>query len=172
MKPVHTAQAIVVLGARVLPGGEPGSALRARVERAVALFHEGLAPLLVLSGGVGAHPPSEAQVMREVATALGVPEEACVLEERSRSTRENARYTSELLRARGITDVVVVSDAYHLFRARRSFRLEGFEVRTVAAALDGRNVSLVDRARWTIREALAIACRPSLLWARRPRAPR
>ena len=52
------AQAIVVLGARVLAGGAPGGSLRARVERGVELWREGAAPLPALSGGLGANPPA------------------------------------------------------------------------------------------------------------------
>src|SRR4051794_31314946 len=58
------ADAIVVLGARVLPGGIPSGALRARVEKAVELYKKGYAPKLIFSGGVGHNGPSEAQVGR------------------------------------------------------------------------------------------------------------
>src|SRR3954470_7529970 len=84
------SDAIVVLGARVLRGGVPSGALRARVEKAVELYLQGYAPKIIFSGGVGHNAPSEAQVARELAVSLGVPESACVLEEQSHSTEENA----------------------------------------------------------------------------------
>lgn len=164
---VTDADALVVLGARVLPGGVPSGALVARVEQAVALYHQGVAPWLLLSGGVGAHPPSEARVMRELAVAAGVPASACVLEEDSLSTEANAWFSARVLRERGARRVVVVSDPYHLLRARQCFRREGLEVATSPASIAGR-MRAWDRAYWTVREAFALLLHPRLLWARAP----
>lgn len=165
------SDALVVLGARVLPGGVPSGSLQARVERAVELYQRGLAPRLVFSGGVGVNPPSEAQVMRALAVQLGVPAEACILEEQSHSTEQNARYSAELLRSMGARRVLVVSDPYHLLRARQYFRLQGFEVATSPALLTERNLHAVDRFYWTVREAFALLLHPRVLFARPPAAP-
>lgn len=157
----------VVMGARVLPGGEPSGALQARVVQAVELYKRGVADRLLFSGGVGVNPPSEARVMRTLAVQLGVPESACVLEEQSHSTEENARYSTKILRALK-APVVVVSDPYHLLRARQYFRLNGFEVDTVPALMTERNLHLVDRVYWTVREAFALLLHPRVLLAREP----
>jgi uncharacterized SAM-binding protein YcdF (DUF218 family) len=159
---------VVVLGARVLPGGQPSPALQARIEKAVELYHQGLAPRLLFSGGVGVHPPSEARVMRELAVRLGVPSEACLLEEQSHSTEQNARFSADVLRSLGARRVVVVSDPYHLLRARQYFRLEGFEVATSPALLSERHMRLIDRFYWTLREAAALLLHPRVLFARSP----
>jgi uncharacterized SAM-binding protein YcdF (DUF218 family) len=160
----------VVLGARVLPGGVPSGALQARTEQAVSLYQRGLVRRLVFSGGVGVNPPSEASVMRALAVRLGVPEEACTLEEESHSTEQNARFSAERLRALGARSVVVVSDPYHLLRARQYFRLQGFEVGTSPALLTERNLNAFDRVYWTVREAFALLLHPRVLFARAPRA--
>jgi len=159
---------VVVLGARVLPGGQPSPALRARIEKAVELYHQGLAPRLLFSGGVGVNPPSEARVMRDLAVRLGVPAEACLLEEQSHSTEQNARFSADVLRSLGAKRVVVVSDPYHLLRARQYFRLQGFEVATSPAMFSERNMSTVDRIYWTVREAVALLLHPLVLLARSP----
>jgi uncharacterized SAM-binding protein YcdF (DUF218 family) len=161
------AEVLVVLGARVLPGGVPSGALVARVEKAVALYRGGLAPRLLFSGGTGLHPPSEAQVMRALAVRLGVPAEACLLEEQSHSTEQNARFSAGLLRGLGLQRAVVVSDAYHLLRARQYFRLQGLEVAT-SPALFKERLGAVDRFYWTVREAFALLAHPRVLGARRP----
>ncbi len=166
------ADAIVVLGARVLPGGVASGPLRARTERAVALFHEGRAPRLIFSGGVGENPPSEAEVMRRIARTLGVPDSACLLEEQSHSTYDNARFTAALLRERGLSKAIVVSDPYHLFRARQHFWREGIFAVPEPAPLTERNDTLARRAWWTAREVLALVRRPGLLFARPPETPR
>jgi len=110
------ADAIVVLGCRVGPGGSPSGALVRRVDRGVGLFHEGAAPLLVLSGG-GAGPVAEAAIMRKMALRWGVPEAALLIEPFSRNTFENARESARLLGLRGFRSVLLVSDRTHLPRA-------------------------------------------------------
>jgi uncharacterized SAM-binding protein YcdF (DUF218 family) len=162
------ADVVVVLGARVLPGGAPSPALRARIQKAVDLYHQGVAPRLLFSGGVGVNPPSEARVMRDIAVRLGVPAEACLLEEQSHSTEQNARFSTQLLRSLGARRVVVVSDPYHLLRARQYFRLHGLEVATSPALLTERNMRALDRFYWTVREALALLAHPRVLLAREP----
>src|SRR6185437_10459810 len=121
----RAADAVVVLGC-ALRDGRPSPALARRVERGVALLRRGAAPLLVLSGG-GA-PLSEAAAMRELALREGVGEAALLLEPRSRNTFENARETARLLQDRGLGRVVLVSDRYHLPRARLLFRAAGLAV--------------------------------------------
>lgn len=122
--------AIVVAGCKVLPGGVPSTALARRVELAARLYHEGRAPILVFTGGVGEHPPAEALVARERAIELGVPGAAIVVETRSTTTLENARF------ARDVTDaqrILVVTDAYHVLRCERFFGARFREVRGVGA---------------------------------------
>lgn len=168
---LEPAQAIVVLGARVHPGGVPSGALRARVERGAALFHEGLAPLLVFTGG-GATHPTEAEVAQGLAHALGVPASACLLETRSRTTQENAAFTAPLLASRGIHRVLLVSDPFHLFRAVRLFWWEGIDATPVATAWRERGLGTTERLLWSLREVPSLLRRPWLLAARRPRRPR
>ncbi|HEV8031914.1 MAG TPA: YdcF family protein [Stellaceae bacterium] len=122
-----TADAIVVLGCRLTVDGRPSERLRRRVARAVELYHAGAAPLLVLSGG-GSGPIAEADAMRDLALAAGVPEAALLSERASRNTVENAFHTARLLRERGMTRVILVSDRSHLPRAALLFRRAGLDV--------------------------------------------
>lgn len=166
------AEVIIVLGAQVLEGGRASPALRARVERGVELFKRGLAPRLLFSGGGRRAPPAEAEVMRRIAVELGVPEGAILLELESCNTEENARLSAELMRRRGLSSAALVSDPFHLLRARLCFRREGLEVATSPAELEGRGFGWADRLYWTLREALALASRPRLLLAgRAPSGP-
>jgi uncharacterized SAM-binding protein YcdF (DUF218 family) len=110
--------AIVVLGCRVRPDGSPSFALARRTRLAVELFEAGHAPLLVFTGGVGEFPPSEAAAAARLARHYGVPASAIHLEDASTSTEENARMAAEETAAR---DLLLVSDAYHLARARLVF---------------------------------------------------
>src|SRR5690554_6722635 len=68
------ADVIIVLGAAVWPNG-PSPALRARVWRGSALYHQGRAPHLIFSRGVGRWPPAEAEAMAALALSWEVDEE-------------------------------------------------------------------------------------------------
>ena len=59
-----TADAVVVLGAALTPGGVPGPALKRRLTHGVHVFNERGGAHLVVSGGVTRQPPAEAEVMR------------------------------------------------------------------------------------------------------------
>ena len=115
------ADAVVVLGCRGL------RALERRVDHGIRRFRGGAVPLLVLSGG-GEGPVPEAEIMRRIALARGVPHAALLIEPKSRHTADNARETARLLAARGSHSVLLVSDRVHLPRAALLFRLAGLHV--------------------------------------------
>jgi uncharacterized SAM-binding protein YcdF (DUF218 family) len=121
------ADVIVVLGARVWPSGRPSDALARRTLHAVKLYREGLAAIIVFSGALGTHPPTEAQAAARLAMDQGVSPEAIVLEEKGHSTEESAFFVSEIMRAWGWQRAIVVSDAYHLWRAKLLFGRAGVE---------------------------------------------
>lgn len=150
------ADAIVVLGARVLPSGEAEDSLRSRTLRAAELYRAGIAPVVICTGGVGDHPPAEAQVAAALAEKNGVPAKDLLLEEHSTSTRENAEYAARICRERGWKRVVVVSDPYHLYRARNDFERVGLTVSVSPALNCRRNRVLSERVWWTLRETAAV----------------
>ena len=117
----RSADAIVVLGCR----GSAG--LTRRLDRGIDLFRKGAAPLLLLSGGGTGRVP-EAEIMRRMALARGVPDPALLVEPGSRDTVENAWGAARLLRSQGRRSVLLVSDRAHLPRAALLFRLAGLRV--------------------------------------------
>ncbi|MGV3623705.1 MAG: YdcF family protein [Archangium sp.] len=147
------SDAIVVLGARVQPDGSPSPTLKARAEHAAELFNNGLAPKLIFSGGVGDFGKSEASVARDVVVKLGVPSEACVLEEDSHSTKQNAQFTARLLPRN--SSVIIVTDPSHLPRAKRLFINQQLTVTGSPVMNAPRHVELTERVYWTLREVAA-----------------
>lgn len=125
------SEAIVVAGCAVLPDGRPSRSLRRRTERAVALWKSGQAPVIVLTGGRGGDRPTEAQAAAQYAKELGVPKESLVLEERSTTTDENARFTRERLTG---GPIVIVTDTFHLFRCERVFSKYFSHVRSASSS--------------------------------------
>ena len=133
-------------------GCRPSARLRRRVGRGVQLWREGRAPVLLLSGG-GRGPVPEAEIMRRLALAGGVPPAALLIEPHSRDTLGNARETARLLRAHRLRSVVLVSDRAHLRRAGLLFRLAGIEI---AGRCGVRARSLPGEIGQALREAAAL----------------
>lgn len=148
------SDAIVVLGARVLPGGHASNALRERVAQAVALHRAGLAPFILCTGGVGGSPPAEAIVARDLACKMGVPAWQVLVEDRSTSTRQNAAFAASICRDNSWKSVIVVSQPYHLWRARRLFELQGLGASASPVPDPIVDASAWERACWSVREAL------------------
>lgn len=150
------ADVLIVLGAQVQPGGRLGPSLERRVQHAAALYQQGLADHVLCSGGVGDHPPAEAQAACDRLIELGVPPDVMVYEDRSHSTEENAAYSIELLRARGWRSVLLVSDGFHLFRATWIFQRAGVEVYPSPAQATVGSMELGERLWREVREVAAV----------------
>ena len=128
-----SADAIVVLGARVLPDGRLGGAVRRRVERAAQAYDVGTAPVVLCAGGQRWNGHVEALAMRRSLTELGVDERHILTEVFSLSTAENAQYCARLFALFGWTHAAVVTCPWHLPRAIRDFELCGLRVTPLAA---------------------------------------
>lgn len=126
--PSPPIDAIAVLGAQVMASGAAGPAIRRRLMHGVALWRDGRARYLLLSGGGGGGLPAEAAVMADLARAAGVSEACLVIEDASRNTFENAVYCHRIMRRRGWRRLIVVTDGFHLTRALYVFRRLGIDV--------------------------------------------
>ena len=83
--------------------------------------------LLIVTGGTGEHPPSEAEVMAGILRREGVPEEAVVLEDRALSTWDSAWLVAAIVRRRGLGPVRVVTDPLHCVRTIEAFGEAGLK---------------------------------------------
>jgi len=120
------ADAIVVLGARVYADGRPSDSLRDRVRTGVELYHEGLAPRIVMSGGPGNGETHETEAMRDLAVELGVPPDAIELDRQGLNTRATVANSS-------YARVLAVSHHWHLPRIKMAYRQAGKTAYTVPA---------------------------------------
>ena len=135
------ADAIVVLGGGINPiRGDmiyPNlSDSTDRIWHAARLYHAGKAPLIIASSGnVWGRPgqQTKADAMRMLLNALGVPDDAILLEASSRNTRQNAVFTEKLATSRGIRQVLLVTSYWHLRRAEAAFKHVGLDVIPAAA---------------------------------------
>lgn len=120
------ADCIFVPGMAVYGERKPGVGLQARLERALELWKEKRAPLIVVSGG-NKGDFNESEVMVEWLRDHGVPGDAIIAESRSRSTRENAIYSAPMMHQRGIKRALIVSQNMHLPRVKICLHDEGIE---------------------------------------------
>ena len=124
------ADAIVVLGAAQY-NGRPSPVLRARLDHALGLYRERLAPLVVVTGGVGrGDTTSEAMVGRRYLIGHGVPADAVVAQGDGRTTMASMTAVSGWLAGRGLHRVILVSDPFHMFRLRLEARRTALEAYT------------------------------------------
>lgn len=142
----------ITLGAAVWPNGVPSPTLTRRAVRAGELYLSGKVEKIITTGGVGDHPPSEAEATRTLLLEMGVPAEAILTETTSTSTLDNLRNAAALLPPS--TPVVIVSDAWHLPRARLAARRLGLDATSAHASLKGTHPGRIARA--ILREAIAI----------------
>ncbi|MFL0164635.1 YdcF family protein [Candidatus Clostridium helianthi] len=124
---------IIVLGAGLDNGGVPNLILRERLDIAIKCMKENLAQYIVLSGGQGAdESTSEAQAMSEYLQAKGIEKNKIILEDKSRDTNENLKYSKEKIEefsSRSISDIKVkiVTTDFHAFRSSILAKKNGYK---------------------------------------------
>jgi uncharacterized SAM-binding protein YcdF (DUF218 family) len=152
--PLEPAQAIVVLGAGKT-GCELSDASLRRALHGIALFRQGLAPVLVMLGGPGEGPRAEASVRSTLARDMGVPPEALAVDTRGRTTREEASVSWQLLAPRGARKILLVTSREHMLR-RAGFEVVTAPVDELHAAAE-RPQDRLELTRGLLRELVARA---------------
>ncbi|HEX4605006.1 MAG TPA: YdcF family protein [Candidatus Angelobacter sp.] len=122
------ADAIVVFGAAEYDG-RPSPVYKARLDHAAQLYHRGLAPMVIITGGSGGDPRfTEGVVGREYLKTLGIPDSQLIAETQSADTAESARRVSTIMYVNGMHSCLAVSDGYHIFRIKKMLGREGVVV--------------------------------------------
>lgn len=140
LEQVPQADAAIILGGMLGPSGpdfrqiDMGPAID-RLHLGLRLYRAGKVRRLIVTGGdwLGRKDiPQEADLARNVLEDWGVPREAVLAETASRNTRENAANVKRLLEAQGIGSALLVTSAFHMPRAMRTFSAAGLDVTPVA----------------------------------------
>ena len=118
------ADCILVLGAGLLPDGQPNLMLAERIDTGVDLYGLGAAPKLLMSGDHGRREYDEVNPMKASAVAQGVPSEDVFMDHAGFSTYESVYRARDIFGARR---VLIVTQAYHLPRALYIARQLGLE---------------------------------------------
>ena len=90
---------------------------RVRVDHGVKLYQAGYANKILFAGGSRSSQITDAQIMERQALSLGVPQDDILLEEKSISTYENAKYSLEIMQAMKFKSAILVTSPYHTRRA-------------------------------------------------------
>jgi uncharacterized SAM-binding protein YcdF (DUF218 family) len=131
MDHARPSDVIIFLGGGMERDNQPGPPMIRRADHAANLWHQGIAPYIICTGGTpGWATRSEADGCAELLQARGVPSEAIVLESQARSTEENAEYSKQIMESRGWRMAVLVSDGYHMLRAHWIFQAAGIDAVT------------------------------------------
>ncbi len=132
-----TTEVIVVLGGATDSADYPRlmaevNSAGDRVLAAANLYQQGVAPVLLLSGGnlnfSQARGSTPAEEMRQILALMGIPDSALWLQDQSQNTYEDALYSAAMLKEKGISAVVLVTSAMHMPRAVRLFEHQGISV--------------------------------------------
>lgn len=110
--------AIVVMGVAQYDG-RPSPQLQARLDHVLTLWKEGVAQLVVTTGG---NQPgdrfTEARASADYLIARGIPESAISMEDIGATTLQSLQGVAEILNSRGLNSVKIVTDPYHALRSR------------------------------------------------------
>ncbi len=149
------ADAIAVFGAAEY-AGRPSPVLHARLDKAVLLYREQIAPVIITLGG-GSDKDSgltEGGVGRDYLLANGVPFTKIIAETYSIDTEQQVQRLAAIAREEHLQHIVVVSDGTHLFRIAELCRRSGLDVYTSPRARVG-NIDNLDAAQRMMHEVLS-----------------
>ncbi|MED4889480.1 YdcF family protein [Lysinibacillus fusiformis] len=128
-----SANYMIILGAKVKPGGVPSLSLKSRLEVAVPYLVKYPQVKVIVSGGQGPDEDlTEASVMREYLEQNGIDATRIIEEDQSTSTYENLVFSKELL-PKETKKITIVSNDFHLKRAKYLAESLDFEVDVVSA---------------------------------------
>ena len=128
---VPDAEYLIVLGAGI-SGETPSRVLASRLDAAAAYLRDNPDTLAVVTGGLGSGATvSEAAAGARYLAARGVAEERILLEDASTSTSENIRFARAYIPEGAVT--VMVTNEFHVFRARWIARRNGLDATGLAA---------------------------------------
>ena len=122
------ADTILVLGAAEYRG-RPSPVLKARLDHALSLYWNKMAPSLITTGGAGGDPDyTEGGVGRSYLIEHNVPSEAIVVEPEGETTAHSIAAAGEIMQRMGLKSCILVSDGYHIYRAKKMLEFHGIRV--------------------------------------------
>ena len=149
------SDAIVVLGSAQY-NGVPSSIFEARLEHAIALYEDGVAPVIVTVGGkADGDQFAEAEAGRDYLAGSGIPDDALLAVPEGADTLESIRAVSASFADRGWSTVVLVSDPWHAMRAERMAEDAGLDAESSPTRQGPAVQTRTTQFRYILRETAA-----------------
>jgi uncharacterized SAM-binding protein YcdF (DUF218 family) len=149
------SDAIVVLGSAQYDG-VPSSIFEARLEHALRLWENGVAPVIVTVGGkADGDRFTEAEAGAQYLSAAGVPTDALMPVPEGVDTLESMRSVSGMFSRQGWSTAVLVTDPWHSMRTERMAEDLGIEADTSPTRQGPAVYSRTTQVRYILRETAA-----------------
>lgn len=151
------SDAIVVLGAAQWDG-KPSPVLQARLDHAFDLYTAGLAPKIIVTGGVGVGDSySEGEVARQYLLRKGVPAAAVLTENQGRTSYQSMEGATVLMQRNGWHSALLVSDPFHMYRLKRMATDLGVQAATSPTRTSPIRPGSDEERRYMLREVASLA---------------
>ena len=149
------SDAIVVLGSAQY-NGVPSSIFEARLEHAIALYEDGVAPVIVTVGGkADGDQFAEAEAGQQYLADAGIPDDALLAVPQGGDTLESIRAVSTAFTERGWSSAVLVSDPWHAMRAERMAEDAGLDAESSPTRQGPAVQTRATQFRYILRETAA-----------------
>lgn len=124
---IEEADVAIVLGNKVEENGIPSPRLQSRLDRAIQLYHQGIAEQIIVSGGRGIEGYEEAEVMRDVLVEAGIPATNIILDKQGYDTFQTAQNSKLIMEAKGFRTAIIITQYYHIARTKLAFKQFGIK---------------------------------------------
>lgn len=124
---LHPADVAVVMGTTANLDGTPSRWLQTRLDKAIEVYNEGLIRWIIASGGREDNGVFEGSVMGEYLVSNGIPSTRVIIDNEGVDTFSTARNVAEIMKIRGWTSILVVSQFYHIPRVKLAFHRFGIQ---------------------------------------------
>lgn len=118
---------ILIFGNKVELSGEPSLRLQSRLDEGLRLYEEGVAPLIIVSGGIGKEGFDEAAVMKDYLIEKGVETENIIEDPEGNNSYLTGKNLVKISEEYNIKSVTLVSQYYHILRAKHVIKRFGFD---------------------------------------------
>lgn len=124
---IEPSDVAIVLGSKVQPDGSASPRLAARLKEARRLYELRLIKHIIVSGGTGMEGYSESTVMRDYLVTRGVARGDVLTDMGGTTTWATAQGSAKIMRRMGWSSALVVSQYFHVPRARLALQAQGIE---------------------------------------------
>ncbi len=110
-----------------------------RITHALQLYRMGKIKKILITGGQGLNPvnsQSEAELLKRFLTMTGMPDSDILIEDQAKNTAQNADFTKDFLKQKGISidqEFLLITSAFHMYRAKGCFDQVGLQTETFPA---------------------------------------